>query len=36
MELAKKLLPLGLVVVSAIIVLKGNNSNDALASVKKL
>lgn len=35
MELAKKLLPLGLVVVSAIIVLKGNNSNDALASVKK-
>lgn len=35
MELAKKLLPLGLVIVSAIIVLKGNNSNDALASVKK-
>ena len=35
MELAKKLLPLGLVVVSAIIVLKGNNSNDALASVTK-
>ena len=35
MELAKKLLPLGLIMVAAIIVIKGNNSNDALASVSK-